>query len=76
MFESPAYDHKTFDLSTLLIFVRRVRNNLFHGGKHGNIVVDRNTARTERLLKESLIILDACLGLNSDVNDKYSEAVI
>jgi hypothetical protein len=76
LFKTPNYDFNTFDLNVLLVFVRRVRNNLFHGGKYGNIVIDKNTERTEKLLKESLVILDACLKLSPDVKKAYDDVII
>jgi len=75
-FESPPYDIASFDFIKLITFVRQVRNHLFHGGKQGSVGDDANTARTEKLLKSSLIILEACLDLNADVKKNYDEAVI
>jgi len=74
-FESPPYDIASFDFIKLITFVRQVRNNLFRGEKQGS-VGDETSARTEKLLKASLIILEACLDLNAAVKKNYDEAVI
>ncbi|MEK6531133.1 MAG: hypothetical protein AABZ23_01415 [Deltaproteobacteria bacterium] len=59
-----------------LNMVRRVRNNLFHGGKH-NIGLHEDTQRTEKLLRSSLVILKECLVLApDDVKNAFKEAVI
>ncbi|AZN70064.1 hypothetical protein D5400_01155 [Georhizobium profundi] len=53
----------------ILIYVRRVRNNLFHGGKfNGHWFAPE---RSEALLKHSLVILRACLGASPDVRQAY-----
>ena len=44
----------------ILICVRRVRNNLFHGAKHSR-THDSDPQRNERLLRCSLTVLTACL---------------
>ena len=54
----------------ILIHVRRVRNNLFHGGKFGSDWFD--PARSELLMKHSATILDACFrAAVSSVADRY-----
>lgn len=53
----------------LLIFVRRVRNNLFHGGKfNGHWFAPE---RSEPLLRHSLTILTACIDTVPAVNEAY-----
>lgn len=50
----------------LLLMVRTVRNNLFHGGKYlpdGEIEAGRN----KLLVKHSMIVLRACVQLDDDV---------
>lgn len=50
----------------LLLSIRRVRNNLFHGGKfNGHWFAPE---RSERLLNSSLHVLEACLLASSDRN--------
>jgi hypothetical protein len=53
----------------ILLMVRRVRNNLFHGGKY-----DQNTDnRDELLIKCSLKILSECVKIDDDVNRAYNQ---
>ena len=53
----------------ILLFVRRVRNNLFHGGKfHGHWF---EPVRDYDLLRHSLIILRACLAASGPVGNAY-----
>jgi hypothetical protein len=63
------------EIEKVLLLVRRVRNNLFHGGKF-NIEVHEKKERTERLLKSSLIILKACLELDEGVQNNFQQATI
>lgn len=52
----------------LLVLVRRVRNNLFHGGKyHPN----DDESRDKLLLQYSLVILKQCVKLDDDVYTFY-----
>lgn len=54
----------------VLLYVRRVRNNLFHGGKfNGHWFVPE---RSEKLLRCSLVTLNACLKSSSDVRETYN----
>jgi hypothetical protein len=53
----------------ILLYVRQVRNNLFHGGKfNGNWFAPQ---RSEKLLRYSLIILQACLEASPQVAKAY-----
>ncbi|WP_022727542.1 hypothetical protein [Fodinicurvata sediminis] len=53
----------------VLIYVRRVRNNLFHGGKfNGRWFAPQ---RSVELLRHSLTILNACLAASESVNEAY-----
>ncbi len=54
----------------LVLMVRSVRNNLFHGGKYP-ITPIQEPARNAELLQHTLTILHACLPLNSDVYNHY-----
>lgn len=60
--------HKTSipELEWLLTCVRRVRNNLFHGGKFPMIPI-AEPSRDRSLLHHSLTILNASLELDSEV---------
>ncbi|WP_210191581.1 MULTISPECIES: hypothetical protein [Rhodomicrobium] len=53
----------------ILLYVRRVRNNLFHGGKFNGRWFEPE--RSEQLLRHSLVILDACATGCSDVRYAY-----
>jgi hypothetical protein len=59
------------DLSSdrVLIYVRRVRNNLFHGGKFNGHWFEPE--RSESLLRSSLKILHSCLDANDNVHRAY-----
>ena len=60
-------------LSRLLILVRRVRNNLFHGEKF-KALLEGDSKRDPDLLDHALTILYACLRRSTEINDKfYSE---
>lgn len=55
----------------LLVYVRRVRNNLFHGGKfNGNWFAPQ---RSEELLQHSLVILFACMEARNDVGTAFDD---
>lgn len=53
----------------MLLYVRRVRNNLFHGGKFNG----RRFApeRSELLLRHSLTIHRACIDASEDVHQAF-----
>lgn len=53
----------------VLIYVRRVRNNLFHGGKFNGRWFEPQ--RSAELLRHSLAILNACLAASEQVNEAY-----
>jgi len=53
----------------LLIYVRRVRNNLFHGGKFNGEWFDPE--RSEPLLRHSIVVLQACLERSKKVKEFY-----
>ena len=55
--------------------VRRVRNNLFHGGKF-NSVQDADPARNNRLLQCSMAILRACLRASAIVDAHFQAAAL
>lgn len=57
-------------LQQLILMVRTVRNNLFHGGKHlpdGESELGRN----EKLVRSSLVLLRECAQLVDDVRGAY-----
>ncbi|MEP1895879.1 MAG: hypothetical protein ABJQ98_10600 [Alloalcanivorax venustensis] len=57
-------------LQQLILMVRTVRNNLFHGGKH---LPDGETesGRNEALVRSSMVILRECAQLVADVRESY-----
>ena len=75
MWEANVPDGNLTEIEVLIWLVRRIRNNLFHGGKH-NIALFEDTERTTRLLKSSLIIIQECLLLAPHVKTTYDEATI
>ncbi|MDQ7251063.1 hypothetical protein [Dongia sedimenti] len=52
-----------------LVYVRRVRNNLFHGGKFNGRWIEPQ--RSEELLRHSLAVLRACLEASAKVRAAY-----
>ena len=59
----------------VIALARRVRNNLFHGGKY-NAQSHDETARNEALLKAGIVILDECLQLSPSVRQAFEQATI
>lgn len=68
-------DESVSEAERLLLYVRRVRNNLFHGGKFSADPFE-NTERQERLFISSLVILAECLRLSPKVRDFFEAAAI
>jgi hypothetical protein len=60
-------------MEQVLDLVRRVRNNLFHGGKFSD-EVHGGPNRNDRLLRHSLAILHRCLELSPRVAADYDSA--
>lgn len=59
----------SYKADKLLVYVRRVRNNLFHGGKfNGHWFAPQ---RSEELMHHSLIVLEACLDASVKVREAY-----
>jgi len=55
--------------AAVLLYVRRVRNNLFHGGKFSRRWIDPE--RSRRLINASLVILSGCLEMSPPVLEAY-----
>jgi hypothetical protein len=55
--------------TAVLLYVRRVRNNLFHGGKFSHSWIDPD--RSTRLIRASLEILHECLEISDRVRNAY-----
>ena len=63
-------DDKQKRTQQILLMVRSVRNNLFHGGKYHEHE-DYQTERNELLIKHSIKILSECVKINEDVHNYY-----
>ena len=61
--------HHTNKTHEILLCVRRVRNNLFHGGKFNGHWF--KSERSKELLQHSLCILDACLRASSKLKEAF-----
>ena len=56
----------------LFVYICRVRNNLFHGGKYkGKYLSDPE--RSLELIEHCSTVLNACLEANDDLNEAYSQ---
>ncbi len=67
------YNPGVADLDKVIELANTVRNNLFHGGKHGSAYWD-DPARTEMLLKTTIGVLDELArlgGLEADYTGYY-----
>jgi hypothetical protein len=60
-------------LTWLLGAVGTVRNNLFHGGKFSEHVPNVDAARDPDLLRHAIVILNACLLLDNEVEWRFKE---
>lgn len=58
--------------SKVLLAIRTVRNNLFHGGKH---TPHSPPGRDERLVRAALLVLNFCLVQNANVLADYETSV-
>lgn len=68
----PREKAKKENLEELLMIILVIRNNLFHGSKSLNIP---EASRDEKLLLNSLSVLDECLNLNQDLKNKFFEQI-
>jgi len=55
----------------LCLHIRRIRNNLFHGGKFS--ISDVDTTRNKKLIDSSILILEAFKDLDSCVKSNFDE---
>ena len=63
---------KQRNFEKLLVLVRRVRNNLFHGGKfHGEYI--HGLERNKKLIKFSIVILMECLKPNDEIEKEFRQ---
>jgi hypothetical protein len=63
------------ELKWLLVMVRRVRNNLFHGGKFPTQPID-DPSRDRELIQKSMFILFNCLNYDKKVFRYFKEDFI
>lgn len=61
------------DSRLLLTYVRRIRNNLFHGGKFNGDWFEPD--RSEELIDSALAILEECVKCSADITDAYKNGV-
>ena len=64
--------HGNSQIEKAIDAVTRVRNNLFHGGKH---TPHSPSGRDEKLVRASLAVLYACLEQNSILRNTYEQNV-
>jgi hypothetical protein len=57
-------------LQKLNIYIRRIRNNLFHGGKFNGIMIP-DVSRNARLITSALIVLNNWIDLNQEIKDLF-----
>lgn len=58
------------DIKDLFTYIKRIRNNLFHGGKFSNGVLE-DFDRDLNLVRSALIILKESINYNSKVHDAF-----
>lgn len=68
------HDGKTPTLIWLLLCIRTVRNNLFHGGKFPHFPI-HDPSRDRDLISNSLLILGHSLRLDGDIERAFSEDI-
>jgi hypothetical protein len=73
--DTTAEDESLSEIERLLRYVRRVRNNLFHGAKFSTLA-ELETVRNVALLEDSLVILRECLRLTDEVRLEYELAAL
>ena len=62
-------------VESLLLSIRRLRNNLFHGASFSS-VQGYDLTTTENLLKASVIVLKECLRVSPTVQKEYEDATL
>ena len=72
--EPKGYDEKERLLVWLLSAVRRVRNNLFHGGKFPGLPVS-DPSRDRDLMRHAIAILDTSLKLDIEVERRFFDGI-
>jgi hypothetical protein len=64
----------SFDLARIFELVRRVRNNLFHGGKFQN-GPEKDASRDQELLDAGITIMQACLDFDTNLRHWFLEGL-
>lgn len=72
--EPRSYDKREPLLVWLLLAIRTVRNNLFHGGKFPQFPVT-DPSRDRELIESAITILGYALTLNQDVRHRFGEGI-
>ena len=75
MWDTAAERDALSDVEKLIRYIRRVRNNLFHGGKFSTLPVS-DRRRNAELMGYSLIVLAECLRLSDVVRAEYEAATL
>ena len=75
MWDTAAESDALSDVEKLIRYIRRVRNNLFHGGKFSTFPVS-DRRRNAELMEYSLIVLAECLRLSDAVRAEYETATL
>lgn len=75
LWDMVAESEQLSEIERLLNYVRRVRNNLFHGGKFTSLSVS-DLGRNASLIEDSLVILKECLRLSGTVRAEYEAAIL
>ncbi len=70
--EETGHDNNVPRAQQVLVMVRRVRNNLFHGGKFLPAEAGDDPGRDQLLVEHSLVVLRACLPLDQEVHAAFS----
>lgn len=68
---SESAPNKKLKAESLLIYVCRVRNNLFHGGKFNGHWFEPE--RSEQLIQNSFLILKACVNKVASTREAYRD---
>jgi hypothetical protein len=63
------------EINDLLVYVCRVRNNLFHGGKFRGQVL-RNPGSSLELIAHASVILEACMDASEPLKEAYELGVV
>lgn len=75
MWDAAAENDALSDIEKLIRYIRRIRNNLFHGGKFSTLPV-LNRRRNAELMEYSLVVLEECLRLSDPIRAEYEAATL